>query len=90
MLAEHLLLLLQAVGEWLQRSLVILSLICVPISAGWLLAEPLLLASGQSADLARMTGAYIRQALVLSYQLCVSLQLPSSGWSRARGLVLWA
>ena len=50
----------QAVGEWFQRSLVILTLLCLPISAAWLSARPLLLAFGQTPEVAAMTSSYIR------------------------------
>ena len=50
----------EAVGHWCQRAMVILGLVCIPISAVWLSAQPLLLALGQEVAVARMTAAYIR------------------------------
>ena len=63
-------------GEWLQRALCILFLLCFPISAGWLSAEPLLLALGQSAEVAGMTGAYIRQGPSMCGFATVTLSSP--------------
>ena len=50
----------EAVGHWCQRAMVILALVCLPISAVWLSAGQLLLALGQEADIAHMTAVYMR------------------------------
>ena len=46
-----------------QRAILILGLICIPISALLLSAEHLLLAIGQTPAVAAMTATYIRSAL---------------------------
>lgn len=51
------------VGHIWQRAIIILGLLCVPISVLLLFAEPILLATGQTATVAAMTGSYIRWAL---------------------------
>ena len=48
------------VGHIWQRAIIILGLLCVPISVLLLFAEPILLATGQTATVAAMTGSYIR------------------------------
>ncbi len=48
-----------AVGAWLQRSIVILTLSCAPIVVLWAFTERLLLLVGQDPRVAAMTGAFI-------------------------------
>lgn len=48
------------VGHVWQRALIIMGLMCIPISVLLLFAEPILLATGQTATVAAMTASYIR------------------------------
>ena len=48
------------VGHIWQRAMIILGLLCVPISVLLLFATPILLATGQTTSVATMTGSYIR------------------------------
>ena len=52
--AHHLL------GEYLRRSLAVLALACVPISAAWWFAAPVLRALGQAAPIAAAAAGYLR------------------------------
>ena len=64
--------------------MVILGLVCIPISAVWLSAQPLLLALGQEVAVAHMTAAYIRLlipglfASSINYSLTFYLQSQGS------------
>ncbi|KAJ3378620.1 hypothetical protein HDU92_007285 [Lobulomyces angularis] len=45
-------------GKHLQRSLVIMAFLCIPISALWCFTEPLLVIVGQDPEIARLAGIY--------------------------------
>ena len=51
---------LKEVGNWWQRSILILWMTCIPISLLWWFMEPLLLLIGQEASVAHMTTMYLR------------------------------
>ena len=48
------------VGDVWQRAMIILGLLCIPISVLLLFAKPILLATGQTQTVAAMTASYIR------------------------------
>ena len=48
------------VGHIWQRAMLIMGLLCIPISVLLLFAEPILLATGQTRNVAAMTASYIR------------------------------
>lgn len=48
------------VGHVWQRAMIILGLLCIPISVLLLFAKPMLLATGQTQTVAAMTASYIR------------------------------
>ena len=48
------------VGHVWQRAMIILGILCIPISVLLLFAEPILLATGQTQTVAAMTASYIR------------------------------
>lgn len=48
------------VGHVWQRAMIIMGLLCIPISVLLLFAEPILLTTGQTPTVAAMTAAYIR------------------------------
>ena len=48
------------VGYIWQRAIIILGLLCIPISVLLLFAQPILLATGQTPKVAAMTASYIR------------------------------
>ena len=48
------------VGHIWQRALLIMGLLCIPITILLLFAEPILLATGQTRTVAAMTSSYIR------------------------------
>ncbi|KAK9831407.1 hypothetical protein WJX81_002476 [Elliptochloris bilobata] len=76
-----------AVGAWLQRSVIILSLCCVPIAVLWAFTERLLLAVGQDPQVAAMTGAFIlwlMPSLVFYASICsIGNYLTAQGIVRA-------
>ena len=51
-----------AVGTWAQRGFGICLLACLPVSAVWLAAEPLLLMVGQTPAVSHMTASFLRSA----------------------------
>lgn len=48
------------VGHVWQRAMIILGLLCIPISVLLFFAKPILLATGQTQTVAAMTASYIR------------------------------
>ena len=67
-----------AVGTWLHRSLIILTLACAPIVTLWAFTERLLLLAGQDPQVAAMTGAFILCAgalfaVWLCWEDCITL-----------------
>jgi len=50
----------RALGVYLQRSLLILWLFCIPISVFWYFSEPFLLLLGQDKELCVFAGEYLR------------------------------
>ena len=48
------------VGLVWQRAIIILALLCIPVSILLLFAKPILLATGQTPTAAAMTASYIR------------------------------
>lgn len=51
------------VGIYTQSMAIIVALLCIPIAIAWLNAETLLLALGQDAEVARLSGIYLRVML---------------------------
>lgn len=48
------------VGNWWQRAILILWVSCIPITALWTYAAPVLVAIGQEPKVADMTALYLR------------------------------
>ena len=57
------------VGFIWQRAVLIMGLLCIPISVLLLFAEPILLATRQTPEVAAMTASYIRQEAFISFGL---------------------
>ncbi|KAJ3015772.1 hypothetical protein HKX48_004395 [Thoreauomyces humboldtii] len=53
-----------ALGKHMQRGIVIMAVLCIPIGCLWLNAERVLLLAGQSEDVAQISGVFARYALV--------------------------
>ena len=83
--AHHLL------GEYLRRSLAVLALACVPISAAWWFAAPVLRALGQAAPIAAAAAGYLRGLIpsLWAWGVCQSCQafLQAQGVTRPLALV---
>ena len=83
--AHHLL------GEYLRRSLAVLALACVPISAAWWFAAPVLRALGQAAPIAAAATGYLRGLIpsLWAWGVCQSCQafLQAQGITRPLALV---
>ena len=55
------------VGFIWQRAVLIMGLLCIPISVLLLFAEPILLATRQTPEVAAMTASYIRQETFVGF-----------------------
>lgn len=53
------------VGHIWQRAIVIMGLLCIPISVLLMFTEPILLATRQTPKVAAMTASYIRYSAVV-------------------------
>ena len=58
------------VGYVWQRAIIIMGLLCIPISVLLLFAQPILLATGQTPTVAAMTASYIRCVTQLDMCVC--------------------
>jgi multidrug resistance protein, MATE family len=76
-----------ALGKHLQRSVVVMLVLCIPISAAWLFTEQILLALGQDPEVSRLSGIFILYLLpgLFPYLLfqCVQKYLQAQGIMQA-------